>query len=277
PCLPAANYGFGRDMWGMTPHEITASLHWLWFAYPFYMTTEAFCQLSILAFYLRIMTDQNTRLFVWGLMVLVGCFGIANLFTMFFQCWPINYFWNGWSGGMTADTFINMNLFSFIRGGIEIALDLIILGLPLPTLAKLQMSQKKKIQIMSMFGVGFVITGVSCARLHALVQFAQTSNPTYDNTSTIYWCMIESDLFIVVACMPACHAILHKAWVRGRSAAGYDSSANKDWYFSTEGKKRRSGGSRSLPFGVISKSTDVEVYHSGKSNRSESDVELVNQ
>jgi hypothetical protein len=27
PVLVAANYGFGRDMWGMTPHEITSSLH----------------------------------------------------------------------------------------------------------------------------------------------------------------------------------------------------------------------------------------------------------
>lgn len=27
PVLVAANYGFGRDMWGMTPNEITSSLH----------------------------------------------------------------------------------------------------------------------------------------------------------------------------------------------------------------------------------------------------------
>jgi hypothetical protein len=120
------------------------------------MTTEAFCQTSILAFYLRIMTDPKTRKIVWGLMGLVAAFGIANLFAMIFQCWPINYFWDGWKGFMIPDSVINMNMFSFIRGGIEIGLDLTILILPLPTLAKLQMSFKKKTQIMSMFSVGFV-------------------------------------------------------------------------------------------------------------------------
>jgi hypothetical protein len=120
------------------------------------MTTEAFCQTSILAFYLRIMTDPKTRKIVWGFIVMVACFGCANLFTMIFQCWPLNYFWNGWKGFMVPNTVINMNLFSFVRGGIEIGLDLTILILPLPMLAKLQMSLKRKSQIMSMFCVGFV-------------------------------------------------------------------------------------------------------------------------
>jgi hypothetical protein len=120
------------------------------------MTTEAFCQLSILAFYLRIMTDRTQRRIVWGLMGFVAAFGLSNFFAMVFQCWPIHFFWDGWRGEMVADSQINMNLFSFIRGGLEIALDLVILALPLPMLAKLQMSRKKKMQIMSMFCVGFV-------------------------------------------------------------------------------------------------------------------------
>ncbi|KAF2654289.1 hypothetical protein K491DRAFT_705300 [Lophiostoma macrostomum CBS 122681] len=272
PVLVGAAYGFGRDIWGMTPDQITSSLHWLWVAYPLYMTTEAFCQLSILAFYLRIMTDKKQRLIVWGLMGFVAAFGLANFFTMVFQCWPINYFWDGWKREMTVDAQINMNLFSFIRGGLEIALDLVILALPLPMLAKLQMSRKKKMQIMSMFCVGFVITGVSCARLHALIQFAATTNPTYDNTSGIYWCMIEANLFIIVACMPAIHAVLHKAWRNGtsRNASGKASYINN----TSDNRRQKSG---SLPSGVISKSTDVKVYHTNRSNRSESDVELVDQ
>lgn len=125
-------------------------------AYPFYMTTEAFCQLSILAFYLRLMVDQKTVVLVKSLMLFVAAFGLANTFCMIFSAWPIKYFWDGWKGEMVAELAIDMNLFSFIRGGIEIGLDLVILCLPLPMLAKLQMSLNKKIQIMSMFCVGFV-------------------------------------------------------------------------------------------------------------------------
>ena len=72
----------------------------------------------------------------------------------------------------------NYDSFGFARGGIEIFLDLAILTLPLPMLAKLNMSPKKKLQIMSMFCVGFIITIVSCLRLWSFVQFGNTTNPT---------------------------------------------------------------------------------------------------
>ncbi|KFY28609.1 hypothetical protein V493_02837, partial [Pseudogymnoascus sp. VKM F-4281 (FW-2241)] len=227
PPLFAIKYGFGTDIWGLTPKQITDCLHSLYFAYPFYMTTELFCQVSILAFYLRFMMDPKTLIFVKGLMVFVVAFGIANTFCMIFSVWPIHFFWDGWKGEAAPDSAIDMNLFSFVRGGIEIGLDLVILALPLPMLAKLHMSLQKKIHIMSMFCVGFVITGVSCARLHALIKFAKTSNPTYDNTPTIYWCAIEADLFIIVACMPSIHAAFSRLSPRsdvGDSTAGYDRS-----------------------------------------------------
>ncbi|KAJ4289085.1 hypothetical protein N0V90_011427 [Kalmusia sp. IMI 367209] len=252
--------------------------NWLFFAYPFYMVTEAFCQLSILAFYLRIMTDRMTRKVVWSFIVLVASFGIGNLFSMIFQCWPISFFWEGWKGEMIPASQIDMNLFSFVRGGLEIVVDLIILALPLPMLLKLQMKLQKKLQILSMFCVGFVITGVSIARLHALIEFSKTTNPTYDNTPTIYWCSLEANLFIVVACMPAVHAIFQKVWKRafGRNASNGYGSSNKNSYFSNHGQK--SGAS--LPFGKITKSTDVQIYHSDRvdrSDRSDSDVELVDR
>lgn len=122
------------------------------------MTTEAFCQLSILAFYIRIMTTvkEKTSLIVKGLMVFVVLFGTANTLCMIFQVTPISFFWDGWTGDVHKVRDINMNLFSFIRGGIEIALDLVILTIPLPILAGLQMSVKRKFEVMSMFSVGFV-------------------------------------------------------------------------------------------------------------------------
>jgi hypothetical protein len=120
------------------------------------MTTEAFCQASILAFYLRFMLDPKMLVFVKILFAFVVAFGVSNTFCMIFSVWPIRFFWQGWKGEMVPTSAIDINLFSFIRGGIEIVLDLIILCLPLPMLAKLHMSPKKKAQIMSMFCVGFV-------------------------------------------------------------------------------------------------------------------------
>lgn len=83
--------------------------------------------------------------------------------------------WSLFSAVSVANKY---NSFGFARGGIEILLDLAILTLPLPMLAKLNMSPKKKLQIMSMFCVGFIITVVSCLRLWSFVQFGHSTNPT---------------------------------------------------------------------------------------------------
>ena len=82
--------------------------------------------------------------------------------------------------------------------------------------------------------------------------------------------MIEANMFIMVACMPALHAILHKVYSSGSRAT----SRQKGSYYQNGSTDRRQK-SGSLPFGVISKSTDVKVYHTNRSDRSESDVELV--
>jgi hypothetical protein len=120
---------------------------------------------------------------------------------MIFQCTPVSFFWNGWTGEF-AGKCININLFSWIRAGVEICIDLAIISLPIPMLVKLQMSWKKKVQILAMFGIGFLyvaphsspsrciaadtngllrITLVSILRLKSLIQFAASTNVTRES------------------------------------------------------------------------------------------------
>ncbi|KAF9697007.1 hypothetical protein EKO04_004570 [Ascochyta lentis] len=275
PVIVAASLGFGRDMWGIPADNITESLKWLYVAYFMYMLAEALCQMSILAFYLRIMVEPRLRTIVWILLGVVICFGIANVFSMVFQCTPIPFFWDGWRGEMKGFCGVDVRLFGFARGAIEIFLDLAILTLPLPMLAKLNMSRKKKLQIMSMFCVGFIITVVSCLRLWSFVQFAQTTNPTYDNVSGLYWCATESNLFTVVACMPALHAIFHKGLRKVRGISTYASRGQYGSEGPSKGSYLRHNTDQrknSMPFGAIKKATDVTIY---RTERSGSDVELV--
>ena len=110
PVIVAASLGFGRDMWGIPPDNITKSLKWLYVAYFMYMLAEALCQMSILAFYLRIMVEPRLRTVVWILLTVVTCFGIANMFAMIFQCTPIPFFWDGWRGEMAGFCGIDVRL-----------------------------------------------------------------------------------------------------------------------------------------------------------------------
>ena len=295
PVFVAASLDFGRDMWGIPADNITESLKWLYVAYFTYMLAEALCQMSILAFYLHITVEPRLRTVVWIMLAVVACFGIANMFAMIFQCTPIPFFWDGWRGEMTGFCGVDVRLcvfphtsfdnllndvfrFGFARGELEIFLNLVILTLPLPMLAMLNMSLKKKLQIMSVFCVGFVITVVSCLRLWFFVQFANTTNPTCkkvdriqgaganthvdDNVSGLYWCATESNLFTVVACMPALHAIFHKLLRKVRGISTYGSRGQ----YGSEGPSKRSylhhntdQRKNSIPSGAIKMATDVTI------------------
>ncbi|PVH93487.1 hypothetical protein DM02DRAFT_695875, partial [Periconia macrospinosa] len=178
PVVVAGYLGFGRDIWSIPPDNLTASFKWMYVTYLSYQEAEFLCQLSILAFYLRIMTDPNTRKIVYGLILFVIGFGLANTFTMVLQCNPIHFFWDGWRGEMERACTIDIRTWGLTRGGIEICLDIAIITVPLPMLSRLQMSFRKKVQVMSMFCVGFMITVVGCLRIWSLLEFNQSANPT---------------------------------------------------------------------------------------------------
>lgn len=119
------------------------------------MPAEAFTQLSFLAFYLRIFPTLNFQRVVFGLMGLSICFGISNTFTMIFQCSPVSYFWDGWTGEYTG-VCININAFSWYKAAMQIAMDVAIIGLPIWPLTHLSLNNKKKVQIVLMFCTGFL-------------------------------------------------------------------------------------------------------------------------
>lgn len=103
---------------------------------------------------------------------------------------------------------------------------------------------------------------------------------TDDNAPGLWWCATESNLFTVVACMPALHAIFHKflrnfrdgSSYASRGQYGYGHSKNKGSYIRHESDRRIN----SLPFGAIKKSTNVDITRTERSDSGD-DVELVIQ
>lgn len=159
------------------------------------MISEMFTQLSILAFYLRVFPYDRFHKVAIGLMVFAACFGISNAMTMIFQCSPVSFLWHGWTGEVSGHC-ININLFSWIRASLEIAMDISIISLPIPSLLRLNLSWNNKIQVLMMFSVGFLwvpiclsglhltntpsgrITLVSILRLRSLIEFSESTNVT---------------------------------------------------------------------------------------------------
>jgi hypothetical protein len=87
--------------------------------------------------------------------IVTVCYGLTFLFAFAFQCSPVSFNWNGWAGEHVGKC-VHTNPLVVSAAAINIVLDVYVISLPIPKVLKLQASISTKIQVIFMFGVGFL-------------------------------------------------------------------------------------------------------------------------
>ncbi|KFY63854.1 hypothetical protein V496_03640 [Pseudogymnoascus sp. VKM F-4515 (FW-2607)] len=206
-----ANHGLGRDMWNVHPEDITAILYIYYWDELMYVAIVPLTKISIIFLYLRIFRGKSFIYFAYALIAANVAYLLAFEAISIFQCWPINGAWRAWDGSVKA-TCRNVNLQGWMSATFSIILDVLTLILPLPSLYKLEMSMKKRIQIMMMFSVGVFVTIVSFVRIRAFTKYANTTNLTQDYVELGYWSTIEVPVGVICACMPSIRALFRNVF-----------------------------------------------------------------
>lgn len=175
--LPVANYGLGKDIWTVPFENITSILKIYYFDEDLYLTALPLVKISILFFYLRIFPQDWFRYGCFATMAACVGYGIAFLLVSVFQCSPIDLAWDHWDGEHSGRCN-NINAQAWTSAAINVILDVVVLALPMPVIAKLELNKRKKALILLMFSTGFVVTIISILRLQVLVHFGGTNNFT---------------------------------------------------------------------------------------------------
>ncbi|KAL2820970.1 hypothetical protein BDW59DRAFT_150387 [Aspergillus cavernicola] len=199
--------GLGRDIWTLEPSSITRILYLFYIQELLYMTCISLTKICFLLFYLRIFPSDRIRWIIKISCLVTLCYGIVFLFAFAFQCSPVSYNWDGWDGEHEGKC-VQTNPLVVSAAAINIVLDAWVIALPIPRVLKLQASISTKLQVILMFSVGFLITGVSIYRTVMLKIFATSTNPTWDNAAGGYWSVIEVDVGVFCLCMPALRSLL---------------------------------------------------------------------
>ncbi|KAL6244186.1 hypothetical protein RBB50_009056 [Rhinocladiella similis] len=203
--------GFGKDIWTIPPDKITQIVQFTWLTEIFYMCVIGFTKMALLLLYYRVFPSQVFRRFVIGSMAVCALYIPTFALGIAIQCIPISHAWTSWTGETTGKC-MNLNAFAWAHAIINIIFDIWIILLPIPQLMHLNLGRRKKVHLVFMFGIGFFITIVSIVRLTSLVQFANSTNPTYDNVPTAYWSVLEAFVSIICTCLPAVRALLRKVF-----------------------------------------------------------------
>ena len=208
-------------------HALTP-LQYFWIGQFLYCSLTSLTKISILLLYLRIFTTKAFKWQCWTLITITGLYGAAAVVATGLLCDPIDGVWKRWDGEHPAKC-VNINALTFAVAGINMALDILIIVLPLYQvnirihktrqlyadslkLWNLQMHTRKKLAVGSMFMVGLFVTICSGIRLKTILKFQETSNPTYDYTQLSVWSLIESSAGIICACMPGLANAIRRFW-----------------------------------------------------------------
>lgn len=145
-------------MWDIEFANIYRSLQFFWIADQFYTGLISWTRLSMSFFLLRIFGHSHSfrRLaypVIGGNVVIfiIFQFGVA------FQCRPVSAFWTYWAGEMEGQYYC-FSLYSFALGQaiVSIAMDVIMISLPLHETMKAKLSTRKKFGVALMFAMGFM-------------------------------------------------------------------------------------------------------------------------
>ncbi|KAL2817614.1 hypothetical protein BJX63DRAFT_419555 [Aspergillus granulosus] len=227
-----AEDGLGKDMWVVPFDNITHILYIYFFDECLYLTGIALTKISILCFYLRVFPRREFRILVYVAIGLNVIYIVVFDLISIFQCGPVQGAWLRWdeTGDFKCN---NINAQGWSAAAVNMALDIMVMALPLKELYALNLSWRKKAFVICMFSLGLFVTLVSVIRLESLIVFANTTNLTWDYVQVGYWSTIEIHVGVICACLPAIRALFRRIWPRmfGDTAPGL-----------SKGSRTRSGG-----------------------------------
>ena len=109
--------------------------------------------------------------------------------------------------------------FRSATSAINIIADIWILLLPIPTLLKVQRPRREKLALLVIFSLGAFSCIASIVRLYSVGIYTESKDPFFDSVPINVWSMVEINVGILCASIPATKALFSKAQ-RGRTQNG---------------------------------------------------------
>lgn len=226
-----ADHTLGRDIWTLTPSQITDFGRYFWIMEILYFLEVSMLKLSLILFYIRIFPGQTVRTILWITFAACAAFGLSFALVSVFQCTPISFYWEKWDGEHHG-TCLNINSIAWSNAAISIAFDIWVLAIPLWQIKDLHLDWRRKVGVALMFCMGalqvrlvlstnlsanqtFSVAVVSILRLRSLIKFGSNSlNPTWDFLDVGIWSVVEINVGLICVCLPSLRVLLVRIFPR---------------------------------------------------------------
>ncbi|KAF2786450.1 hypothetical protein K505DRAFT_343799 [Melanomma pulvis-pyrius CBS 109.77] len=169
-----------------------------------YVLVLGLIKISLVMFYLQIFISHRFRIIAYIVLTYIALSTIGIYLVTIFSCSPVNSFWDRDVKGKCLD----INAVAYANSGSAIAQDIIILVLPLASVRKLKTNKYRKIAVGIMFAVGTFGCITTILRLHSLLDFRISIDPTWDYVPVTIWTELELASGFVCVSLPAIRILL---------------------------------------------------------------------
>ncbi|KAJ5666745.1 hypothetical protein N7462_011154, partial [Penicillium macrosclerotiorum] len=257
-------FGFGQNIWDLPFHTITKFYQYFQGLAVMYKIQISLAKISVCLFLLRIFQSRTFRYIAYSLVGVNAIIGITFAFVDGFRCVPLHLTWTGWANEESGKC-INFIIAILVNCLVNIFVDSIMIMMPVWEVAKLQLPLKKKLAVALMFAVGSVLTIIAIIRVIVFWKNRWGINQTLGLYPLIHWSVIETQIAVMCACLPAFRALIGH-WFPGLLGG---SSSRTYASHTKEGYRRQVGGDSN-----INKSVSYSVRYGPRSDTN-SVVELV--
>lgn len=146
----AIHSGYGKHIDDLSDEQARTALMWFFAAQSPYKVTVGLNKISQLILYLRIFMDQNFQKLVKAAGVFVFAWTVTAFLLTLLQCVPISASWDKNVHGRC----INKSGFWIAYAILNILTDVVVLGIPIPQVRKLQQPLSQRRQVCFLFLLG---------------------------------------------------------------------------------------------------------------------------
>jgi len=196
-------YQFGQHIWD---YEMANIDKWHFInkiALLIYLFAIACAKSAMLLFYIRLFgVHRRFRWLCYGLIFITVGYCTAFALVTSLSCKPISAGWGTFIEVNQAECLDQVSL-SVITGGFNIATDVLIVILPLPLVAKLQLKLSDMIGVMAVLATGFIVVAVAIVRQVMILGAGMHSTDFTKVSAQIdMWLSIELNIGVAGTCLP---------------------------------------------------------------------------
>ncbi|KAI1185666.1 hypothetical protein F5B17DRAFT_406888 [Nemania serpens] len=274
---PAA--AIGQDTTNLTDEQLSRHIAMLaYIATPFFYVNQLFAKASLFVVYYRIFwSDIVFVRWIYALAAVHVAWFITFFFLVLFLCNPISKWWD--VTGTQPGTCIDGNAFLVSEESINSSIDLLMVGLTIAMVLKLQTREHIKRKLAFVFAVGGLSGIIGIIKIGII--YSTPNSNGQENDANAFWDILQMTTSIFCACAPMYKTIvpIQGVWARLKLSATSWSrysllgSSNSGSYGSS--KDRRPSNPSRKSSGPEAESSWGGLVHRPNAAIADSDVELV--